>query len=152
MASFRGSFKFTLDHKGRISIPVKFRNPDSSTSYHTFIVTRGLEDCLFLYPLDEWEKVESNIRTLSFTQGNNRLFSRMFMETVNEVQVDNQGRILIPQSLLSLAKISKEILIIGIFERIELWNPEEYQKYKETNEKAGSTFEAVAEQIYLNKS
>ena len=152
MASFIGSYTYILDHKGRISIPVKFRRPDSSTSYHSFIVTRGLEGCLFLCPQEEWGKIETRLKTLSFTQSNNRLFLRLLLENANEVEVDKQGRILIPQSLLAKAKISKEVLIMGVFERVELWNPEEYSKYKETNEKAGVTYESAAEKIFSEQS
>ena len=144
MAGFKGSYKFTLDHKGRVNIPAKLRRATAGSSYDTFVVTRGLEECLFVFALDQWEKIEEKLESLSFTQSAHRLFIRILLSNACDAVLDRQGRIAIPQNLLSLAKINKEILIIGALQRIELWNPEIFEKYLQ---QADQSYEQVAEKI-----
>ncbi len=144
MASFKGSYKFTLDHKGRVNIPAKLRRATAGSSYDTFVITRGLEECLFVFALDQWEKIEEKLQGLSFTQAAHRLFIRILLSNACDSILDRQGRITIPQSLLSLAKINKEVLIIGALQRIEIWNPEIFENYLK---QADQTYEQVAEKI-----
>ena len=144
MTAFKGSYKFTLDHKGRVNIPAKLRKATAGSSYDSFVVTRGLEECLFVFALDEWEKIEEKLRSLSFTQSHHRLFIRILLSNASDANLDGQGRIVIPQNLLKLANIDKEVLILGALQRIEIWNPEIFEKYLK---QADQTYEQVAEKI-----
>ncbi len=148
MTGFKGSYKFTIDHKGRVNIPAKFRRSTASTSHDLYVITRGLEGCLFIYPAEEWEKVERKLQNLSFTQKSHRLFGRYLLSNACDVQLDRQGRITIPQNLLDLAQIKKDALIIGVLERIEIWDPEVHEKYLDS---AGKTYEEIAEEIYFKE-
>lgn len=114
----------------------------------TFVITRGLEGCLFVYPLDEWNRIEKKLRNLSMTQQSNRFFVRMLTSHAVEVAYDKQGRIPIPSYLAELANIEKDVLIIGALERIEIWSPKVYNEYVNGN---SETFESVAEKIILEK-
>ena len=144
MSSFKGQFRYSLDAKGRLNIPSKFRKSLSPEANETFVMTLGLETCLFVYPLDEWNKIEERLRNLPMTQKNNRLFIRMMLSNAAESQLDKQGRISIPSNLLSIAKIEKDVLIIGTLERIEFWNPDVFQNYMDG---AGDSYENIAENI-----
>ncbi|HKZ21596.1 MAG TPA: division/cell wall cluster transcriptional repressor MraZ [candidate division Zixibacteria bacterium] len=144
MTAFKGSYKFTLDHKGRVNIPAKLRKATAGSSYDSFVITRGLEECLFVFALDEWEKIEEKLRSLSFTQSHHRLFIRILLSNASDANLDGQGRIAIPQNLLKLANIDKEVLILGALQRIEIWNPEIFEKYLK---QADQTYEQVAEKI-----
>jgi len=144
MSSFKGQYNYTLDSKGRLNIPSKFRKSISPEANETFVMTMGLETCLFVYPLDEWNKIEERLRNLPMTQKNNRLFVRMMLSNAAESQLDKQGRISIPSNLVKIAKIEKDILIIGTLERIEFWNPDVFQRYLD---EAGDSFENIAENI-----
>lgn len=148
MAAFKGSYRYTIDHKGRVNIPAKFRRSTASTSHDLYVITRGLEGCLFIYPAEEWERVEEKLRNLSFTQKSNRLFGRYLLSNALDAQLDRQGRITIPQNLLDFARIKKEVLIIGMLERIEIWEPEVHQKYLDST---GKTYEEIAEEIYFKE-
>ena len=144
MSSFKGQYKYTLDSKGRLNIPSKLRKSISPEANETFVITRGLETCLFVYPLDEWNRIEEKLRNLPMTQKNNRLFVRLMLSNASESQLDKQGRISIPANLLNIARIEKDVLIIGTLERIEFWNPDIFQKYID---EAGESYENIAENI-----
>jgi MraZ protein len=148
MAAFKGSYRYTIDHKGRVNIPAKLRKSTASTSHDLYVITRGLEGCLFIYPAEEWETVEEKLRNLSFTQKSHRLFARYLLSNACDSQLDRQGRITIPQNLLEFARIKKEVLIIGLLERIEIWDPEVHQEYLNS---AGKTYEEIAEEIYFKE-
>lgn len=146
MSSFKGLFKYSLDAKGRVNIPAKFRKTLSPAANETFVITRGLEGCLFVYPLDEWEKIEQKLRNLSMTQKDNRFFVRMLTAYATEAPFDKQGRIPIPPYLAEFAKIERDVLIIGSLDRVEIWSPKVYEEYI-TN--SPETFESAAEKIIL---
>ncbi len=146
MSTFKGQFRYTLDKKGRINIPAKFRKAISPDANEKFVITRGLEDCIYAYPLDEWNKIEEKLRQLSTNQKDNRLFIRMTTSYASESQFDKQGRIAIPPYLIDLAKIKKDILIIGTLNKLEIWNPETYEEYIKNNRKS---YEELAENIEL---
>lgn len=149
MASFRGQFSVSVDEKGRIAIPSKLRLVGKSTKSQQFILTSGLDGCLALYPSKEWKKIEAKrteaMSGLPFTKRDYRFFDRNFNANAVDVAPDRQGRILIPGFLLQAGEISKEALLIGVSERIELWNPEKYRKYLEDY---GETIEQVAERLF----
>jgi MraZ protein len=132
MSSFKGSYEYSVDSKGRINIPAKLRKYVSPEANDTFVLTRGYEKCLFVYPLDEWTKLELSIRQLSSTNPKHRFFMRALLERATESQLDGQARITIPKELLQFAGIDNDVLIIGVLERIELWNPATYREYEKS--------------------
>lgn len=146
MSSFKGQYAYTLDSKNRINIPSKFRKAISPEANEKFVLTRGLEECIYAYPLDEWILIEKKLRTLPETQKENRLFIRMTTSYASEVQFDKQGRIALPQYLIELSKIVKDVLIIGTLNKLEIWSPEAYEEYLKGNDQS---YEDLAEKIEL---
>lgn len=144
MSSFKGSYEYSVDTKGRINIPAKLRKYVSPEANDTFVVTRGYEQCLFVYPLDEWNKLEQSIRELSSTNPKHRFFTRTLLENATEAQLDGQARIPIPRELLRLAAIDNEVLILGVLERIEVWNPKIYHEYRKSQ---AESYENVAQTV-----
>lgn len=144
MSSFKGSYQYSVDTKGRINIPAKLRKYVSAEANDTFIVTRGYEQCLFVYPQDEWNKLEQSIRQLSSTNPKHRFFTRTLLENATESQLDGQARITIPRELLQLAGIENEVLILGVLERIEVWNPKTYHEYRKSQ---AESYENVAQTV-----
>ncbi len=144
MSSFKGSYSYSVDSKGRINIPARLRKYVSTDANDTFIVTRGYDQCLYLYPLDEWTRLELEIRQLSSTNPKHRFFIRRLLEWATEAQLDGQFRIMIPKDLLQFAGIENDVLIIGVLEHIEVWNPRIYEAYLKTQDES---YEAVAQTV-----
>ena len=146
VTSFLGSYRYSLDSKGRVNIPARIRKAMSPEANETFVITRGMDGCLFAYPQNEWIKIEQKLRNLSMTQKVNRFFVRSLSAYATEASYDKQGRIPIPAHLAEFAGIEREVLIIGTLDRLEIWSPKVYEEYI-----AGSpeTFESVAENIIL---
>jgi MraZ protein len=144
MSSFKGSYDYSVDNKGRINIPARLRKYVSPEANDTFIITRGYEQCLFVYPLDEWNKLEQSIRDLSPTNPKHRFFMRTLLERATESQLDGQSRIIIPRELLQFAGIENEVLILGVLERIEVWNPRIYKEYQKSQ---AESYENVAQNV-----
>jgi len=145
MANFLGSYTYTVDHKGRVNVPVKFRKHISRDEDEPLILTRGLDGCLFVYPIDEWELIEKRLRELPVTQQNTRIFIRMLSSQAVAVSMDKQGRIALPKNLVELAGIETEVLIVGTLGHFELWSPAAYEKVM--NE-AGHSYESLAETLF----
>jgi len=146
MPSFIGRYDYSIDHKGRLNIPAKFRKLMDPDSQETFVITLGLEGCLFCFPLSEWTLIEAKLRELSITQKRTRFFVRTLTSHASDSRIDSQGRITIPQQLLQLAEVNKEVVIIGVLNRIEIWAPARYESYQQD---FGMTYEEVAEDILL---
>lgn len=144
MSSFKGSYMYSVDDKGRVSLPAKLRKYVSAEANDTFVITRGFEKCLFIYPLDEWNKLEVHLRNLSSYDHEHRRFKRAILEFAQESQLDSQARITIPPELREYASIQNEIRIIGTLEKIELWNPNEYNEYKNSQPE---TYESIAAKV-----
>jgi len=145
MSSFKGRYEYILDSKGRLSIPAKLRKNLSSESLDSFVVTRGVEKCLYLYPLDEWRRLEEKLRSLNQFMEKHRYFTRaLLMWASEEFPLDAQSRITIPKNLLEFAEIEKDVIIIGALERIELWNPKTFSEYLDSQPENYAT---VVEQI-----
>jgi MraZ protein len=144
MSSFKGSYTHSVDEKGRLNLPAKLRKYVSPDNNDTYVVTRGFELCLFVYPLDEWTKVEARLRELSNYNPEHRMFLRNLLEMANEVQLDSQARLMVPSDLREYAKIRGDVRIIGTLDKIELWDPSLYEKYK-----AGQTesYEEIAQKV-----
>lgn len=120
-----GEYSHNLDTKGRVSIPAKFRDDLGSS----FIVTKGLDNCLFIYSKQEWTTFESKLKTLPLTNPNARNFIRFFFSGATECEIDKQGRINIPQNLREYAGITKEVYVIGVATRVEIWDKEKWDNY-----------------------
>ncbi|MCP4632344.1 MAG: division/cell wall cluster transcriptional repressor MraZ [candidate division Zixibacteria bacterium] len=148
MLSLRGTFTYNLDQKNRVNIPAKFRREGAFPAPDAWVLSRGMEGCIALYPREEWERLESKLDKLEFTRKNHRHFKRLMLRDVSEVTTDKQGRIPISKNLLEFANIEKTVLIQGMVSYIELWCPEVYEKYLESQE---LSIEDLAESVYLEK-
>ncbi len=132
MAFFKGQETFSLDAKGRVSIPAKMRKAISPEASDTFVVTRGQDNCVVAYPMDEWKKYEETFKDLNQYNEKNRYFLRMVLMWSEESSMDGLQRITIPKKLHDFAVIDKKVLIVGVGDHIEFWNPERYEEYLNT--------------------
>ncbi len=130
MSSFKGSYTYSVDEKGRVNLPAKLRKCVSPEANETFVITRGFEKCLFVYPVDEWNRHEAKLRNLSSYDPEHRRFIRALLELAAESVLDAQGRLALPQELRDYASIQNEVRIIGTLDKIELWNPKIYEDYR----------------------
>jgi len=144
MSSFKGSYMYSVDEKGRVNLPAKLRKYVSPDTNDTFVLTRGFEKCLFVYPIDEWNKLEENLRNLSGYDPEHRRFIRALLELASESQLDAQARLSIPQELREYANIESEVRIIGTLDKIELWNPQIYDEYRTSQPE---TYESIAAKV-----
>lgn len=120
---FMGEYNHTIDAKGRLIVPSKFREQLGSE----FIATKGLDGCLFVYPKEEWANIEEKFRNIPLTTKDARKFSRFFFAGAAVCEVDRQGRILLPQVLREFADLQKEAVLAGVLSRIEIWSKERWQ-------------------------
>ena len=144
--SFTGEYNNSIDQKNRLSIPAKYRKALSPVNNGTFVLTRGFDECLVLYPLDEWKKVELQLGSLSSIKIKNRSFVRSIVRCAVHLKYDSQGRIAIPENLLKYAKIDKNVTIIGMIKKIELWAPS-LLKNNGTDELVDGDYEDLANEI-----
>lgn len=135
-----GQFQHTLDPKGRLIIPSKFREQLGES----FILTKGLDRCLFVYPKSEWSALEQKLKALPLTKKEARAFIRFFFSGAVEVELDKQGRILIPPMLREYARIEKDVVIIGVSNRAEIWSAKEWEAY---SREAEDSYEEIAENM-----
>ena len=140
-----GEYHHNIDEKSRLIIPSKFR----SELGDSFVITKGFEKCLFVYSLDEWNKLVKKINTLPFTKKNVRAFERSFIGGATLNEFDKQGRINITSPLVHYANIQKECVIIGVNERLEIWSLEDFDNYMNENE---DSLEIVAENLFENEN
>src|SRR3989338_7180247 len=137
---FIGEYSHTMDAKGRLAIPVKFRHLFSDGA----VVTRGLDSCLFLYPQKEWQALAEKLATLPLAQANTRAFARLMLAGAMEVFLDKQGRVMIPEYLRSYASLKKSIVVTGLFNRLELWDSVNWESYRQgTEQNSGAIAEAL---------
>lgn len=122
---FYGEYQHTVDSKGRVIIPSKFREGLGDK----FIITKGLDNCLFAYSNDEWKNIESKLRSLPFTDKDVRAFVRFFFAGATECEIDKQGRILIPINLREYGGFNKDIYVIGVSSRVEIWDKSKWDEY-----------------------
>lgn len=130
MNMLMGEYHHNIDEKGRLIIPSKFR----SDLGEKFIITRGLDKCLFVYSEEEWNKLIAKLKTLPFTNKDARNFTRFFLSGATVCEFDRQGRINISSSLVSYANLTKECVIIGANDRLEIWSEELWNNFIESNE------------------
>lgn len=134
---FMGEYNHTIDAKGRLIIPAKFRELLGTE----FVLTRGLDGCLFIYPVDEWKAFEQKLRALPLTNKNARTFSRFFVAGAAMCELDRQGRVLVPQTLREFAGLEKDVVLAGNLDRIEVWSKDKWSEncdYDDMNEIAES--------------
>ena len=137
---FIGEYEHNVDAKGRIAVPAKFRAKLSLNA----IITRGLDHCLFVFTAKEWETLAQKLINLPLAQANSRAFVRLMMAGAMESEVDSQGRVLIPDYLRKYAGIEKQVIIAGLYNRIEIWNKDSWREYKTRSE---SQSEEIAEKL-----
>ncbi len=123
MHMFMGEYNHTIDAKGRLIIPSKFREILGDA----FVVTKGLDGCLFVYDNEEWKRFEEKLRSLPITNKEARQFVRFFLAGATEAEVDKQGRILIPNVLREFAELTKDVVLVGVGSRIEIWGRERFE-------------------------
>lgn len=136
-----GEYHHNIDDKGRLIIPAKFRNELGEN----YIITKGLDKCLFVYSVNEWNKLVKDLDTLKFTKKNVRAFERFFVGGASLNEFDKQGRISITSPLVHYANIKKECVIIGVNERLEIWDKDEFDMFMKNNE---DTLEQIAENLF----
>ncbi len=135
-----GEYNHTLDPKKRLSLPSKWREELG----RKLVITRGLDNCLFVYPLIEWQKITEKIGQLPLGQADTRSFNRFFLSGAVEVEVDSVGRILVPDFLKDFAALGTSVVLAGIYSRIEIWDEEKWKEYKR---KIESQADALAEKL-----
>jgi len=139
---FIGEYQHSIDPKGRLAVPAKFRQALSKGA----VVTKGLDDCLFLYSKTEWQKLADKLAALPIAKANTRAFARLMLAGAMEAEIDKQGRMLIPDYLRKYASIKKKVVITGLYNRLEIWDEIKWNKYKQgTETKSGDIAEALGE-------
>jgi len=132
---FIGEYTISMDAKGRIAVPSKFRALLNAEA----VVTRGLDKSLFLYPKKEWEIIASKLASLPLSKANSRAFSRLMLAGAFDAELDKQGRMMIPEYLRKFANLSKKVVVAGLYNRIEIWDEEEWIAYKASTERESTT-------------
>ena len=122
--TFIGEYAYSLDSKGRVNVPAKFRQSLSEDNENTFVITRGVDPCIWVYPLSHWKEIESNLRNLSSISKIHRTFVRNTARYASPSTYDKQGRITLTPSLIEYADLDRDALIIGMINKMEIWNPD----------------------------
>ncbi len=128
---FIGEYTHSVDQKGRIAVPAKFRLELTRGA----VITRGLDNCLFIYTKKEWQKLADKMTTMPIGQKNSRAFARLMLAGAMDVELDVQGRVVIPEYLRKFAAIQKQAVVAGLYNRIEIWDESKWQAYKISTEK-----------------
>ncbi|MFZ7131100.1 MAG: division/cell wall cluster transcriptional repressor MraZ [Eubacteriales bacterium] len=139
---FIGEYQHNLDDKGRLTMPSKFRD----NLGRIFIITKGLDKCLFVFPKEEWNKFEDKLKTLPISSKDARAFSRFFFAGAAECELDKQGRIMVPANLRNYAEIIKETYIIGVSSRLEIWDRSNWDNYNNDDD---LSYDAIAEKMTM---
>lgn len=135
-----GEFHHSIDTKGRLIVPAKFRE----ALLPAFVLTRGMDGCLFGYPMSEWEKLQDKLATLPLTKKDARTFTRFLYSAATECELDKQGRINIPQPLIDHADLTKECVLVGVSNRIEVWSKDRWSDFAN---KAEDDFDEISENL-----
>ena len=141
---FYGEYEHSLDKKGRIIIPSRLREIAQGNYIEKFYITRGLDKCLFMFGEDEWKQQEVKFKNLSFTKKEARSFNRLYFSGTTEAELDKQGRLLVPKYLKDFAGIKRDVVIIGVSNRIEIWAKENWREFYKTQQ---ASFEDIAENL-----
>ncbi len=141
---FYGEYKHTIDRKGRLILPSKFRDAAKTNFIERFYITRGLDKCLFMFSEEEWRTQEQKLKAMPFTRQQSRTFNRLYFSGAVEIVPDKQGRILIPQNLKEFAGIKKEVMIVGVSSRIDIWASDQWQQFYGNTRQS---YEEIAEKL-----
>jgi MraZ protein len=141
---FYGEYLHSIDRKGRLILPSRFREIAKNNFIEKFFVTRGLDKCLFMFSEEEWRTQENKFKAISFTKQQARTFNRLYFSGAGEVIPDKQGRILLPQYLKDFAAIKKDVVIVGVSNRIEIWAKDEWEKFYGNSRQS---FEEISEKL-----
>ncbi len=148
--TFIGEYAYSLDSKGRVNIPAKFRQALSEDNENTFVIARGMDPCIWVYPLAQWKEIETNLRSLSSLSKIHRTFVRNTARYASPSTYDKQGRITLTPSLIEYAGLEKDALIIGMVSKMEIWNPVQMDKTdKETIKIDPAAYDELAEKIIV---
>ena len=148
--TFTGEFSYTVDAKGRVNIPSKFRKVLSVDNEDTFVITRGMDPCVWVYPIIVWQNIENDLKNLSSLSAINRTFVRNTVRYATPLTYDGQGRIQLTNNLINYAELGKKTLIIGMVNKIEIWNPDRLKEIDKKNMKIDSTaYDDLAEKIII---
>ncbi len=145
---FYGEYSHTIDRKGRLIMPSKFREVAKGNFIEKFFVTRGLDKCLFMFAEEEWRTQEQKFKAVSFTRQESRVFNRIFFSGAMELVPDRQGRVLLPQYLKDYAEIKRECVVVGVSNRIEIWGADVWKEFYGTWRQS---FESIAEKLIDNQ-
>jgi len=141
---FYGEYFHSIDRKGRLILPAKFREVAKANFIEKFYITRGLDKCLFMFSEEEWRTQENKFKAISFTKQQARTFNRLYFSGAADVLPDKQGRILLPQYLKDFAHIKKEVIIVGVSNRVEIWAKDEWEAFYGNSRQS---FEEIAEKL-----
>lgn len=148
--TFTGEYSYSLDSKGRVNIPARYRQALSADNENTFIATRGQDPCVWVYPMIEWKKIETELRKLSSVSGIHRTFIRQIARSASPSTYDKQGRITLTPSLIEYADLDKDALIIGMINKMEIWNPDRLDETDQQNmEIDPAAYDDLADKIIL---
>ncbi len=145
---FYGEYEHTIDKKGRLIVPSKFRDSFKEYDVEKLYITRGLDKCLFVFTESEWKSQESKFKSISFTKSESRKFNRIYFAGASQLECDKQGRILIPKYLKEYAGIKRDVMIVGVSNRIEVWSRDAWQHYYNG---AKESFEDIAEKLMMQE-
>ena len=148
--TFTGEYSYTIDDKGRVNIPAKFRQSLAPENDQTFVITQGMDPCIWVYPLTAWQIIEDDLKDLTAISKVNRSFIRNTVRYASIVVFDKQGRIMLSSNLMNYAKLKKDALIIGMVNKIEIWDPNLLAKVDKKNlEMDSSEYDELADRIIL---
>lgn len=145
-SGFKGRFSAQFDAKQRLAVPAKLRRNAPGGKTEQLVITLGLDQCLFLFTPDKWDQIVSRIQEVSFTTERAKFLARTIASHAEDVDLDSQSRILVPQPLIQKANLGKEVLFVGVLNRIEIWQPEAFDKYLQ---EYTETYEQVAGEFLL---
>ncbi len=128
---FIGEYQHTIDEKGRLALPTKFRAAFKEGA----VVTRGLDNCLFVYPMKDWKELVAKLAALPISKANTRAFARLMLAGAMDVRLDKQGRVVLPDYLQKYAGLAKKAIVAGLYNRLEIWETAKWEKYKAETEK-----------------
>ena len=147
--TFTGQYSFNIDSKNRINIPAPLRKQFSNKDKKTFVVTRGIDSCAWIYPITEWKKIQSGLQQLSSLSKTNRIFLRNHLRHANILKYDSQGRFVLPQSLIEYASIKKDITIIGVLNKIEIWNTKLLNEIDKSDNVNDQSYDQLSERVNI---
>ncbi len=139
---FIGEYSLSMDNKGRMAVPAKFRANLGAGA----VLTRGLDNSLFLYPKQQWDEIAKKLSALPISQANSRAFARLMLAGAWDIEIDKQGRMMVPEYLRKFSHLTKKVVVAGLYDRLEIWDEEAWRDYKSNTERESSKIaEALGE-------